>query len=202
MTTELAIKPPRPLDIIEVTTPDEEREVAAVLSEAESALRRIEAERLERARPLHAVLDDYSAAAKSLAAPYKEIKAAAESVLGAYRLTPEVQQKLATRKKLERDFHQAEKDCELTVMEIAGDYLKRSLAEIPKSVPASEGMVVRFREKLVIDEIDPQLLDERYMIKVADEKLIKKDYELLGAVNGVKFHVEMKPYCVEKGEKE
>lgn len=183
-----------------------ERAVAKLFVEAELTIRDIEAGRKELTVPLNEALKKINTTAKEQSLPMIEIKEELQKKLSDYRLLPEVQEKLARRRTLERESYQAEKAGDEDGMRLTGTAIAELNNEVPKSVtvqvPNPKGglstMDVRFRETLILDEIDEEELDDRYFSWTVNEKAIKDDIKLVGTVTGVKHSYEAKPYCVSK----
>jgi hypothetical protein len=181
-----------------VETVEQEAEASRILVETETELRRIEADRKALSVPTNKVLKEINEKSKAIAEPFEEAKAALQKALSDYRLTPEVQEKIAKRTAFERDFRKFEKEGDVKSMEIVSAAISRVLEEVPKSVKVEgSSLVVRYRESLKLDEVDEETLPEEFFDRVPNEKRIKERIDLIGAVPGVTHRFEMNPYCVE-----
>lgn len=193
----LPITIPEPIIPEEVNDPITEDLAANAFAAFVKAVRAVEAQRLEKTRPLNDVIKDYIAAEKSLKAPMEEGAEKVAALLEAYRLSPAVQEKLASVRMLKKDFREAEKAGDVEGLALIG--AKIEAAEVRPSIAVNGGSArVQFRVGIELLEIDEAQLPDRYFKRVLDEKAVKEDIELLGAVKGVEHRWTYRPSFVEK----
>lgn len=185
------------LTIQTVENPEQELHACALLAEVETQLRAIEDSRTAITAPQNAAIKEVNAQAKQVAAPLEAIKATLQGILETYRLLPAAQEKLAKRRALEVTYREAEKEGDMESLVIYGERLNEMKAELPASVPAGD-FEVRYRTGLEILSINEAELPERYWKKVIDEKAIKEDIDLIGAVPGVEHRWKYTPTCYAK----
>lgn len=184
------------LQLSEVTTPNEELVCAIHFAKLEKSLRTIEAQRKERTNPIRKVLEDYAEAARSMAAPLEEERDRVAAMMENYRLSDEVQGKLADLRKMKADFRKAERSGDLSlVTQLAEDI---ALAEVEPSVTVENGFVA-YRTSIEIVSIDESVLDESLFKRIPDEKKIKEMIDTLGTCSGVEFKWRFKPSLTVKG---
>lgn len=191
----LPVTYPEPIIPEKVDDPITESLAAQAFAAFEGAVRSVEAQRMEKTRPLNAVIKDYIAAEKSLKQPLEDERDRVGEMLEAYRLSEPVQTALAEVRNLKRDFKDAEKAGDTKALELIG--AKIEAADIKPSIPVQGGRL-QFRVGIELLEVDESVLPDRYFKRVLDEKAIKEDIDLLGAVTGVVHRWTYKPSFVEK----
>jgi hypothetical protein len=180
-----------------ITTPDQERMAASLLAEVESELRRLEELRTAITKPQNEAIKAVNAQAKEVSAPLEDIKAKLQEVMGAYRLSPEVQDMIVKRKRMEKEHWRLQKEGTAEEIESVALAIQAVNELVPASVDAGE-FDVRYRSGIEILSVDEAQLPERYWKRVVDEKAVKDDIELIGAVTGVEYRWVYKPSCYAK----
>jgi hypothetical protein len=162
-----------------------------LFARCDDALKDIEAKRKEKTAPLNKIVDEINAYAKRLSAPFGEVKDALDAKLSAYRSSEEIRMAEARRNQLSANAKfEAERDMD-KALELHAQS-QEIAKEVPKTV-AVEGGSLRFRDDLIIDEVDMAQLPERYVIRTPDRKLIEADIKNSCDVRGVKYHYEKRP---------
>lgn len=182
--------------IAEVTTPQQELIAAKMLAEAEAELRKIENSRLAVTAPLNASLKTLNQTAKESSYPFTLIKEELQRRLGHYRSQPNVREGLARRERAEIQFRMAERDGNMTRLKEAETVIAELNEVLPRSVPAGEGYVVRYRTKKTY-EINESELDDRYFMRVPDEKAISDAMDAGAVLRGVTEKLTVTPFVVE-----
>lgn len=170
--------------------------VAEIFSEATKIVRTLEEERKSISTPMNKALDELMSKTKIAKAPHESVILAAKESLSAWRKSPEVQEHYARLKYLERKLHTAQMEGDQKAIKLVGTHLNELASDFPKSLPVTDGSI-RFRESLNITAVDESRLDDRYFIRIPDEKKILADLELMGAVNGVQHEYSYAPALYE-----
>lgn len=184
-----------------VTDTESEKVAAAWMAEAETRLRAIEDRRTALTKPMNDAIKEWNRAAKAAAKPFEDVKEKVASMLAAYRSSQEIRSAIHLRDRAERLMRRAEKEGDVVAMTAHGETLNELLAAVPKSVPASDTMVVRYRSTTTLD-IDESMLPDEFFVRTPDEKAIKAALEEGRVIPGVTFTTTLKPYVVDVGEGE
>lgn len=182
----------------EVTNTEQEQEQATWLASVEAVLRHIEDNRTSKTKPLNDALKVINTEAKGFAKEFEKVKEEISSRLSAYRSGPEVRNALRLRAQQEAKFRAAEKTGDLTALTAHSQSIAEFNALVPKSVPASETMEVRYRKTTTIKVEDEEAVPSEYRVWSYDLKAIERDIEAGQVVPGVSVSEVLKPYCVEK----
>lgn len=164
-------------------------EVAEAFAEATQSARRLESSRKNLTVSITESLRKINQTTKDLKGPHQQVIDATEKALSDWRISPEVQTHYAELRQLERKLHAAQTEGDEKAMELVGTHLNELTAELPKSLPVSNGSI-RFRENLIIDEVDMLTVDPSLTLVVPDKKAIEARIEAIGAAEGVRFHYE------------
>ena len=165
------------------------QQVADIFASATAEIRTIESHRKEKTAPLRKVIDDYITAEKSMKAEHEAVVEKCRTALSGWRCRPEIGEHYARLSLLEKKYRTAEQEADVKGMELISGHLAELKSDCPRSLPV-EGGSIRFRENLIIDEIDLEVLEPSLTYVAADEKAVKKRIAEVGACNGVKFHYE------------
>ncbi len=174
---------------LEVTDKESEAEAGRLFSECDRVIKDAAAKRKSKTDPLRASIDDYMRWEKQVTAPFVNAKKVLNDKICGWRNSESVRIADEERKRNEsiaksKGFHGD--------IEGAIEHQERAeaIAEfVPKKVETEAGEI-RFRKTLVIDSIDIDKLPERYIIRTADQALIKADLKAGMAIIGVTAHEE------------
>jgi hypothetical protein len=203
MTDEFSVSPipesPLPAP---VRSPEEEREAASVLAEVQSRLDAIERRRTELTKPMNDALKEWNGKAREAATPYEAMKDTLKSLLTGWRGSKEFRELYAARSAAEWRFKEAEREEDVKAMTVASAEYKSALALAPKSVPAGEGHVIRYRTDVVFDSIDESQVPAQFWKRELDMTALKKAVKDGLDVPGITAHEVMSPAVYSADSKE
>jgi hypothetical protein len=178
MSNELIVSVPDGLieqaNAIVVSDAASEKAAADIFASCDRTLKEIEARRKEKVAPLNEIVKEINATAKRLSEPFASAKDTVGRRISEWRSSEAIREAEELRRSAA---HNAAKLAEMGELEKAqgmAECANDLSAIVPKTVATEDGSL-RFRTVIVIDSIDMAALPERYVIRTADEKLIKQD---------------------------